>query len=161
MSKLPIIWEEYHYVHVEKDKDWKWSVGIVSTTLAILAFMLGSLTFGFLIIISTLVLLIYAFRPPHLVRFEIHQNGLRIDQEKWDMHDLKAFWIEDKREFHTHSRILFRTDTFWSPLLILPLPLSVDQKDLHDIREELLKANIPEEKLNESLFQKLLEYFGF
>ena len=39
MSKLPIIWEEYHYIHFEKNKDWKWSVGIVSITVALISFM--------------------------------------------------------------------------------------------------------------------------
>ena len=103
MSKLPILWEEYHYVHMEKDKDWKWSVGIVSGTLAILGFMLGSLTFGFLIIISTLVLLIQALKPPQILRFEIHESGIRVEQEKWTYKDIKSFWIEDNREHHLLS----------------------------------------------------------
>lgn len=160
MSKLPFIWEEFHYVHYEKSTDWKWSVGIVSSTIAIIAFMLGSMTFGFLILIGTLVLLIHALQPPHILRFEVNQSGVRIDQEKWPLADLKAFWIEDNREHHIQSRILFRTDKPLSSLLVLPLPLVTDQADLHDLRDELLKL-LPEEKLHESVFQKLLEYFGF
>ncbi|MEN9604557.1 MAG: hypothetical protein RJB39_242 [Candidatus Parcubacteria bacterium] len=160
MTKLPIIWEEYHYVHFEKSKDWKWSVGIISVTIALVAFMLTSITFGFLILVATLVLLIHALQPPKMLRFEIHQSGVRIDQEKWNFSDLKSFYIEDNREFHNHSRILFRTDHVMSPLLVLPLPLSTDQRDLHDLREELTKL-LPEEKMAESFFQRMLEYFGF
>ncbi len=160
MSKLPIIWEEYHYVHFEKSTDWKWSVGIISTTIALIAFMVASITFVFLILVGTVVLLIHALQPPRMLRFEINQNGVRIDQEKWDFPELHSFYIEDNREFHIHSRILFRTENMLSPLLVLPLPLSTDQEDLQDIRTELLK-HTPEEKLTESVFQRMLEYFGF
>ena len=160
MSKLPIIWEEYHYVHYEKSTDWKWSVGIVSATIAIVSFLVGSLTFGFLILVSTLVLLIHALQPPHLLRFEINPTGVRIDQEKWDFSMIKSFWIEDNRMHHIHSKILFKTHNALSSLLILPLPLETDQTDIEDLREELLKV-LKEEKTQESIFQKLLEYFGF
>ncbi len=160
MSKLPIIWEEYHYVHYEKSTDWKWSVGIVSATIAIVSFLVGSLTFGFLILVSTLVLLIHALQPPHLLRFEINPTGVRIDQEKWDFSMIKSFWIEDNRMHHIHSKILFKTHNVLSSLLILPLPLETDQTDIEDLREELLKV-LKEEKTQESIFQKLLEYFGF
>lgn len=160
MSKLPIIWEEYHYVHYEKSTDWKWSVGIVSATIAIVSFLVGSLTFGFLILVSTLVLLIHALQPPHLLRFEINPTGVRIDQEKWDFSMIKSFWIEDNRMHHIHSKILFKTHNTLSSLLILPLPLETDQTDIEDLREELLKV-LKEEKTRESIFQKLLEYFGF
>lgn len=160
MSKLPIIWEEYHYIHFEKSTDWKWSVGIVSATFAIVAFLIGSLTFGFLILISTLVLLIHALQPPQLLRFEINQTGIRVDQEKWDFDTFKSFWIEDNREHHIHSRILLKTDGMLSSLIILPLPLETDQRDIEDIRSELSKV-LPEKFARESLFQRLLEYFGF
>ncbi len=160
MSKLPIIWEEYHYVHFEKSAEWKWSVGIVSVTIALVAFMVASITFGFLILIATSVLLIHALQAPKMLRFEINQSGVRIDQERWAFSDLHSFYIEDNREYHTHSRVLFRTENTFSPLLVLPLPLTTDQDDLHDIRTELLK-HTPEEKLTESVFQRMLEYFGF
>mgnify|MGYP000963290559 CR=1 FL=1 len=160
MSKLPIIWEEYHYVHFEKSTDWKWSVGIVSATFAIVAFLVGSLTFGFLILVSTLVLFIHALQPPHLLRFEINQTGIRVDQEKWDFNQLRSFWIEDNREHHIHSRILFKTNGILSTLLVLPLPLETDQIDIEDLREELSKV-LPEVRTHETLFQRVLEYFGF
>lgn len=160
MSKLPIIWEEYHYVHFEKSADWKWSVGIVSVTIALVAFMIASITFGFLILISTAVLLIHALQPPKLLRFEINRGGIQVDQERWPFPELHAFYVEDNREFHTHSRILFRTEHTLNSIIVLPLPLNSDQDDLHDIRTELLK-HMPEEKLTESLFQRMLEYFGF
>ena len=160
MSKLPIIWEEYHYVHYEKTTDWKWSVGIVSATIAVVAFLIGSLTFGFLVLVATLVLFIQALQPPHLLRFEINPTGVRVDQEKWDFSVLQGFWIEDNREHHIHSRVLFKTNGMISSLLVLPLPLETDQADIEDIREELSKV-LKETPIRESLFQRVLEYFGF
>ena len=160
MSKLPIIWETYHYLHYEKSADWKWSVGIVSVTIALVSFMFANITFGVLILIGTLALLLHALQPPKVLRFEINTTGIRIDQESWSFANLKAFWIEDNKEFHIPSRILFQTDGAVTTMLILPLPIETDQRDIHDIHEELVKI-LPEKKINESMFQKILEYLGF
>lgn len=160
MSKLPIIWEEYHYLHYEKDSDWKWSVGIVSTTIALISFMFANITFGFLILIGTAALLMHALQAPKKLRFEINTTGIRIDQEVWSFSNLKAFWIEDNKEYHIPSRILFETEGSIATMLSLPLPIETNQQDIHDIHEELVKI-LPEKKISESLFQKVLEYIGF
>lgn len=160
MSKLPIIWEEYHYLHFEKNSDWKWSVGIISVTIALISFMFSNITFGVLIIVATGALLMHALQTPRMLRFEINTTGIRIDQESWSFTSLKSFWIEDNKQYHIPSRILFETDFMTSPILSLPLPIQTDQKDIHDIHEELVKI-LPEKQINESFFQKILESFGF
>ncbi len=160
MSKLPIIWEEYHYLHYEKNSDWKWSVGIVSVTIALISFMFANITFGILILIGTGSLLLHALQPPRLLRFEINTTGVRIDQDSWSFSKLKSFWIEDNKEYHIPSRILFQTDALVATILSLPLPIETDQHDIHDIHEELVKI-LPEKQITESLFQKILEYLGF
>jgi hypothetical protein len=94
------------------------------------------------------------------LRFEINQTGVRVDQEKWDFDKIKSFWIEDNREHHIHSRVLLKTDGMLSSMISLPLPLETDQVDIEDIRSELSKV-LPEKLIQESLFQRVLEYFGF
>ena len=160
MSKLPIIWEEYHYLHFEKSSDWKWSVGIVSITISLISFMFGNITFGVLVLVATGALLMHALERPKKLRFEINTAGVRIDQEVWSFSSLKSFWIEDNKQYHIPSRILFETDLLTSPILSLPLPIETDQTDIHDIHEELVKI-LPEKLLTESFFQKILEYLGF
>lgn len=160
MSKLPIIWEAYHYVHYEKSSDWKWSVAIVSITISLISFMFANITFGVLVLIGTGALLMHALQAPKMLRFEINTTGIRVDQETWSFSDLKAFWIEDNKEYHIPSRILFQTDDIMVATVVLPLPIETDQKDIHDIHEELVKI-LPERKISESIFQKLLEYIGF
>ncbi len=160
MSKLPIIWEEYHYLHYEKNTDWKWSVGIVSVTIALISFMFSNITFGVLILVGTAALLLHALKEPSKLRFEINTSGIRIDQEFWSFSSIKSFWIEDNRQYHIPSRILFQTEMITSPILNLPLPIETDQKDIHDIHEELVKI-LPEEQITESIFHKVLEYLGF
>jgi hypothetical protein len=160
MSKLPIVWEEYHYLHYEKNTDWKWSVGIVSVTITLISFMFANITFGVLILVGTGALLMHALQKPKRLRFEINTTGVRIDQETWSFSTLKSFWIEDNKEYHIPSRILFQTDGIVATMLSLPLPIETDQKDIHDIHEELVKI-LPEKKISESLFQKVLEYMGF
>lgn len=160
MTKLPFIWEEYHYLHYEKSTDWKWSVGIIAVTVALVSFMFGNITFGVLFLIAVSILLIHAFREPGMLRFEINQTGVRIEQEKWSYTEFKSFWIEDNREHHMPSRILFQSNALLSPILTLPLPIATDQADLHDLHEELVKI-LPEQKLTESLLHKMMEYLGF
>ena len=160
MSKLPIIWEEYHYLHYEKNSDWKWSVGIVSVTVALISFMFSNITFGVLTLIGTGALLLHALQRPKLLRFEINTTGIRIEQETWSFSNIKSFWIEDNKQYHIPSRVLFETNILTSPILSLPLPISTNQDDLHDIHEELVKI-LPEKYITESFFQKMLEYLGF
>lgn len=160
MSKLPFIWEEYHYLHYEKNSDWKWSVGIVAVTVSLVAFMFGNITFGVLFLIAVGILLIHSFREPGMLRFELNQTGVRIEQEKWSYTEFKSFWIEDNREHHMPSRVLFRSSALLSPILALPLPISTSQTDLHDLHEELVKI-LPEQKITETLLHKGLEYLGF
>jgi hypothetical protein len=155
-----MVWEEYSHIYFPKDKDWKWSVGIISVTIALISFMFSNITFGVLVLVATGVLLLHAFKEPKLVRFEINTKGIRVDQEFWAFPDIRYFWIEDNREHHLHSRILFATTGVLDSLLILNLPLSATNDEIHDIHEELVKI-LPEQRVNESIFQKLLEYLGF
>lgn len=160
MSKLPFIWEEYHYLHLPKSSDWKWSVGIVAVTIALISFMFANVTFGVLFLIGVGTLLLHSFKEPDMLRFEINQTGVRIDQEKWSYTDFKSFWIEDNREHHMPSRVLFRSNATLSPILVMPLPISTEQSELHELHEELVKI-LPEQKLSESFLQKMLENLGF
>ncbi len=155
-----MIWEEYNYMYFAKDKDWKWSVAIISSTIALISFMFNNITFGILIIVSTLVLLLHAFKEPKIIRFEINTTGIRANQESWSFSDIVSFWIEDNREHHIPSRILFKTNGIIDSLLILTLPIEINHKKIHDIHEELVKI-LPEEYISESIFQKALEYLGF
>ncbi len=155
-----MVWEEYNHLYVPKDSDWKWSVGIISVTLALISFMFSNITLGALILISTCVLLIHAFKEPSLTRFEINSKGVRVNQEFWSFSDIRSFWIEDNREHHIHSRILFSTNGIVDTLLVITLPLDTTDNEIHVIHEELVKI-LPEERLQESIFQKMLEYLGF
>lgn len=155
-----MVWEEYNYLYFPKDKDWKWSVAIISATIALISFMFSNITFGFLILIATASLLIHAFKEPKIIRFEINTKGVRVNQEFWSFSDIRTFWIEDNREHHIHSRILFSTNGLIDSLLVISLPLDATNDQIHDIHEELVKI-LPEERMQESIFQKGLEYLGF
>lgn len=155
-----MVWEEYNYLYFPKDKDWKWSVAIISTTIALISFMFSNITFGALIIVATAALLIHAFKEPRIIRFEINTKGVRVNQEFWSFTDIRSFWIEDNREHHIHSRILFSTNGIIDSLLVVSLPLDATNDQIHDIHEELVKI-LPEERMQESIFQKGLEYLGF
>jgi len=155
-----MIWEEYNYMYFAKNKDWKWSVGIISVTISLVAFMFSNITFGILVLVCTGVLLIHAFKEPRVIRFEINTTGVRINQKTWNFSELRSFWIEDNRKNHINSRVLFSTNDLSDSLLTLVLPITVNHDEMHNIHEELVKI-LPEERLRESVFHSLLEYLGF
>lgn len=155
-----MVWEEYNYLYYAKDKDWKLSVIIIASTIALISFMFNNITFGMLILVATFVLMLHAFKEPRMIRFEINTTGVRVNQESWSFSELVSFWIEDNREHHIHSRILFTTNKPIDSLLILSLPIDTNHEQIHAIHEELVKI-LPEERVSESIFHKLLEYLGF
>jgi hypothetical protein len=122
--------------------------------------MFSNITFGVLVLIATTALLIHAFKEPRIVRFEINTVGVRVNQEFWSFTDIRSFWIEDNRTHHIHSRILFSTNGILDSLLVVPLPINTSNDEIHSIHEELVKI-LPEERISESIFQKVLEYVGF
>lgn len=155
-----MIWEEYNYMYFVKNKDWKWSVGIISVTISLVSFMFSNITFGVLVLVCTGALLIHAFKEPQVIRFEINTTGIRINQKTWSFSELRSFWIEDNRKHHINSRILFSTNDLSDSLLTLILPITINHDEIHSIHEELVKI-LPEERLKESIFHTILEYLGF
>ena len=141
-----MVWEEYSHLYFQKNKDWKWSVAIISITIALISFMFSNITFGMLVLTATVVLLLHAFKEPGLIRFEINTKGVRVNQEFWSFTDIRSFWIEDNRQHHIHSRILFTTNGIVDSLLVTPLPLDTTNDEIHDIHEELVKI-LPEQRI--------------
>lgn len=149
-----ILWEAYERPHREKKSDWFWIVGIVVASSAIAAILLGNTLLGILIFTAGIVVLILAAREPKLVPMGVTQRGIRIEERLYPYTTLEAYYIDEEHPYGPH--LFVRSEKFFMPLLIMPLP----EEYLEDI-EEMIAYRLPESHIEEPVAHRLLELFGF
>jgi len=148
-----ISWDAPEHIHVEKTNDWYWAVGIITMTGAALAFIFGNVIFGILIIIGVFALVVHAARRPRIIRVEINDRGIVIDNLLYSFLTLESFWIDEKEQY---PKIIVKSLKTFMPYITV----HIEEVDPEKVREILLKY-IAETEHNEPLSQKILERFGF
>ena len=148
-----VTWEAPEHHHIEKSSDWFWIVGIISVTGALIAFFFGNFLFALLILVAGVSTSLVALRRPRIIPFAVTTRGVRIDDELYPYSSLESFYIDG--ENYPEVRLLLKSKKLHLPLLILPLP----DEYVDDI-DDLLSDRLPEEELEEPLFNVILEYLG-
>jgi hypothetical protein len=148
-----ITWQAPSHIHTEKSSDWYIIVVIVSITLAIIAFILGNVLFGILIIIGSFTLCLHASKEPKMINIKLNTRGLYINDSLVRYEDLESFWVEEEE---LYPRILFKQHKLLSTHLVVIL----EEINPSEVRE-FLKNYLVEEKMSEPFLEKLLIYFGF
>ncbi len=151
-----ITWQAHEYFHQEKSSDWYWGLGIVAITAAVLAIILGNTLFALVILLFAFAASMQAHRKPKLVTFEVTPRGVVINHLLYPYSTLESFWIGEQHLKKPDPKILIKSKRWLLSYLHLP----VEGVDVEEIRDYLL-LYIKEEELEESVFEKLLEYFGF
>ncbi len=151
----PIIaWEAPDRHYVNKNSDWYWAVGIVSFTAAALAFMFGQVIFGILIAVCAVALTLRASVPPRIVRFEINDRGVIMDDKLYPFLTLDSFWIDPH---FLPTKVLLKSHKPFMPYLSMHIP---DDVNPEAVREILLRY-IAETEHEEPLSVKVMERLGF
>ncbi len=149
-----ISWEAPEHHHVEKSSDWYWVLGILASAGSVASIIFGNVLFGIVIILGTLVMMLFAYRGPAIIPFEVSKRGIRVGNEIHPFPTLESYYIN---EAHAHGpQLILKSKKLFAQLLILPLP----EEYVEDI-ELLLASRLPEEFLEESLSHQILEIFGF
>ncbi len=148
-----ISWDAPEHIHIEKDNDWYWSVGIITITAAVLAFILNNVIFGILILVSAFALIVHASKKPKIVHCEINDRGVIINNILYPFLTLDSFWIDPEEQ---NPKVMIKSHKTFMPYIIIP----IEEVDPEQVRDILLNY-ISETEHSESLFQKLLERFGF
>jgi hypothetical protein len=151
-----ISWQAHEYFHQEKSSDWYWGLGVISVTAAVLAILFGNTLFALVIILFAFAAGMQAHRPPRVVHFELTPRGLIIDHYLYPYSNLDAFSISEQHVHKPDPKVLIRTKKMFMSYIHLP----VEEVDIEEVRDYLLMY-LNEEELEESFFEKLLEYFGF
>ncbi len=156
MEQTPraITWEAPEHTFVEKGGDWYFAFTIIVLSLVISAFLFGNSLFALLLIVSGLALAVMSAKKPAVVPFGVSVRGVKINEENYPFAILKSYHIDE--EDPRGPQLLVLTKRRFLPLLVLPIPVEY----IDDI-EGILREKIKDEVLEEPLFMKVLERFGF
>jgi len=154
MRDYSISWESLEYDFFEKSSDWFWALGIVSISIAITSIIFNNLLFAILILIGAFALAIYAVRKPDLVKYEVNQRGIMINETLYPYSSLDSFWVEHNVE---RPKLLVSSKKILMPHIVIPLNPELDTDDLRDY----LLDYVDEEEQREPLASRIMEYLGF
>ena len=149
-----ITWEAPEHHHSEKGGDWFFVLAIIVIALAIAAVLFGNTLFALLIGIAGGALAVSAAKRPSVVPFAITVRGIRIDDQLYPYTTLNSYHIDEEDE--NGPQLLVLSKKRFMPLFVIPLP-----SEYIDDVEDILRDKLPESFLEEPLFMKLLEKFGF
>ncbi len=156
MEQTPraITWEAPEHNHIEKGGDWFFAFTIIFIAIVVSAILLGNTLFALLMAVAGLTLAISVSRRPAIIPFAVTVRGVRMGDELFPYSALDSYCIDE--DDPKGPQLLIKVHQRFMPLMILPLP-----PDHVDDVEEILRDRLPEEHLEESIFIKLLEIFGF
>ncbi|MDO8430672.1 MAG: hypothetical protein Q7S72_01630, partial [Candidatus Taylorbacteria bacterium] len=107
-----IAWDAHEHIHIEKNNDWYWAVGIISITAAALAFIFNNIIFGILIIVGAFAIVVHAAKKPRIIHNEINDRGIVIDNILYPFLSLESFWIDA----HIHpAKIILKSHKTFMP----------------------------------------------
>ncbi len=149
-----IAWEAPEHHHVEKGNDWFFALAIVIFALVVVAILFDNVLFALLIGLAGGALAVSAAKKPSIVPYSVSVRGVKVEDVLYPFSSLKSYRIDE--EDVRGPQLLIKVDKKIMPLIVIPIP-----KDHIDGIESILKDKLIEEELEEPLFVKVLELFGF
>ncbi len=148
------VWEALEHSHTEKTQDWFWVLGILALALIIVFILFDNILLAIVIGLGALFIGLLANKPPRMIQFAVTTRGIRVDDTLYPYATLEAYHIDEE---DPRGPILFiRSDRLFMPLIVMPLP-----EEYTDKIDDLLCTRLHEERLEEPLAHKLLDFFGF
>lgn len=151
-----IRWTGYEFEYKEKTNDWFWAVGILVASISIISFIYDNAIFGLFILLAGVTIFMTAKRPPRLIDYEITEKGIVMNDRTYSHLDFRAFSVTEGK--YSAPKLLLRTNKIVNPVLVIAI--ETDYADADAIRDFLLDY-IPEEKIDEPLSLRFMEFLGF
>ena len=148
-----ISWDSFEHIHLEKNNDWYWSVGIITITAASLAIIFNNVIFGIFIIVSAFAFVVHASKKPGIIHTQINDRGIIINEILYPFLSLDSFWIDAHKR---PAKVIIKSHKMFMPFITV----YIDEVDPEKVRDVLLNY-IAEEEHHEPLSQKILETLGF
>ncbi|MFC1721081.1 hypothetical protein ACFLY0_02230 [Patescibacteria group bacterium] len=150
----PMIWKDFEYKQKKRRADWFLAVGIIAAALIITAVINQNILFAVFIMISAFTLLMYAARKPRLMKFEINEKGVLVEDIIYTYKNLKSFCIRKKLG---EAQLVLESDGMLAPHITIPLSNKVNIDEVHEFLSEYLK----EEEHPESVSEIVMDRLGF
>lgn len=145
-----ISWEAEEYIVREKNSWWYVGLVAVGLLLSALSIWLQAWTFLVVVVLSVVALMIYAMRPPRVLRYTLSNKGLSEGDKLYDYADFKAFGILREGE---HFAIVLTPRKRFSPRVTVYFPEAQG--------EEIVDAfgmRLPMEEVKLDMLDKLIKF---
>jgi hypothetical protein len=149
-----IAWEAPEHHYVEKGNDWFFALIIIIIALIVVAVLFDDTLFALLIGLAGGALAVLAIKKPSIVPFSVSVRGIKIEDRLYSYSTLESYNIDEENP--RGPQLLVKSTQKIMPLIVIPIP-----KDHIDDIESILREKLVEEDLEESIFVKILELFGF
>lgn len=145
-----INWEAEEYIVREKTS-W-WYVGLIAVGLVLsgVAILLQAWTFLAVIVLSVVALIVYAMRPPRMLRYSLTNKGLSEGDRLYSYDDFKAFGI--LREGN-HFAIVLTPRKRFSPRVTVFFPEAQGEAIV-----DAFGARLPMEEVKLDMLDKLIKF---
>ena len=151
MAKADTIsWEAEEYIVREKNA-W-WYVGLIAVGLlfSALAIWLRAWTFLAVVILSVVALLVYAMRPPRMLRYSLSNKGLSEGNNLHTYDEFKAFGILHEGN---HFAIVLTPRKRFSPRMTVFFPEAQGEEIV-----DAFGARLPMEEVKLDMLDKLIKF---
>lgn len=145
-----ITWEAEEYL--VRDKTTWWYVGLVAVGLILggIAIWLRWWSFLAVVVLSVIALMIYAMRPPRMLRYSLSNKGISEGDKLYNYSDFKSFGIFQE---NGHFAIALTPTKRFSPRLMVYFPQAQGEEIVDAFGERL-----PMEEVKLDLLDKLIKF---
>lgn len=145
-----ISWEAEEYIVREKNS-W-WYVGLVAVGLLLsgLAIWIQAWTFLAVIVLSVVALIVYAMRPPRVLRYTLSNKGLSEGDRLYDYNEFKAFGILHEGN---HFAIVLTPRKRFSPRVTVFFPETQGEAIV-----DAFGARLPMEEVKLDMLDKMIKF---
>lgn len=148
-----ITWQAYEYEPRHKSYSWFWVLGIIGSGAFIAALFLDNILFAVLIVISVLILALFAARKPQVLTYQVTDTSFAINDRIFPYKELRAFWISENDP--DYPKLLMEARSTFTPLLFIHL------NDINpQIIRQVLQKHLKEEEISEPVSHHLLSLLG-
>ena len=157
MNKIE--WSALEYVEKERGSDWFWALGVVVVASSLAALIYSNYFFAALIILSGILLGIFAIKKPDEISYELNDKGLQIRTRLYPYENIKSFWVQKANSTveDPKATLFIKSERVFMPIISIPIDDSIE----NSIDEIFLSKNISQEEMKEHVSDKIIESLGF